>query len=108
MDPLGGDRRLPGPLPWPLQPPLLGSVPPVLPAGELGSPDPENFLAGHRPASALADAAATAIGNLIIQSSDIPDGIEFAKGIEGLLGVIIIKDDNMGVWGEVKICSTSV
>jgi ApbE superfamily uncharacterized protein (UPF0280 family) len=56
----------------------------------------------------LADAAATAIGNLIIQSNDISNGVEFAKGIEGLRGVIIIKDDNMGLWGEVKICQMSV
>jgi len=54
----------------------------------------------------LADAAATAIGNLIKQPGDIPNGIEFAKGIEGLRGLLIIKDDNMGVWGEVKICQT--
>ena len=56
----------------------------------------------------LADAAATAIGNLIIESSNIPRGIEFAKGIDCLLGVIIIKDDNLGLWGKVKICQTSV
>jgi ApbE superfamily uncharacterized protein (UPF0280 family) len=56
----------------------------------------------------LADAAATAIGNLIVKHSDIPKGIEFAKGIDGLLGVIIIKDDKMGLWGKVKICQTSV
>ncbi len=56
----------------------------------------------------IADASATAIGNLITQSNDIPNGIEFAKGIEGLMGVIIIKDDNMGLWGEVKICQISV
>ena len=56
----------------------------------------------------MADAAATAIGNLIVQSNDIPSGIEFAKDIKGLLGVIIIKDDNMGLWGEVKICQMSV
>ena len=56
----------------------------------------------------LADAAATAIGNLIVESSDIPKGIEFAKGIEGLTGVIIIKDDNLGLWGKVKICQTLV
>ena len=55
----------------------------------------------------LADAAATAIGNLIKQSSDIPSGIEFAQGIEGLKGLLIIKDDKMGLWGEVKICETS-
>jgi len=55
----------------------------------------------------LADAAATAIGNLIVQPDDIPDGIEFAKGVESLKGVIIIKDDNMGLWGEVQICQMS-
>ncbi len=52
----------------------------------------------------LADAAATAIGNLIIQPTDINRGIEFAQGIEGLKGVLIIKDDKMGLWGGVKIC----
>jgi len=56
----------------------------------------------------VADAAATAIGNLITQPNDIPSGIEFAKGIEGLSGVIIIKDDNMGLWGEIRICRVSV
>lgn len=54
----------------------------------------------------LADAAATAIGNLIKQPSDIPNGIEFAKGIEGLRGLLIIQDGNIGLWGEVKICQT--
>jgi len=55
----------------------------------------------------VADAAATAIGNLVIQPNDIPSGIEFAKGIEGLSGVVIIKDDNMGLWGEIRICQAS-
>ncbi len=54
----------------------------------------------------LADAAATAIGNLIVQPDDITKGIEFAKGIEGLKGVIIIEGDNIGLWGEVKISQT--
>ena len=52
----------------------------------------------------LADAAATAIGNLIVQPGDIPNGLEFANGIEGLKGVIIIKEDKVGLWGDVKIC----
>jgi len=56
----------------------------------------------------LADAAATAIGNLITQPSDIPGGIEFAQSIDGLKGIIIIKDDKVGLWGEVKICQTSI
>ena len=55
----------------------------------------------------LADAAATAIGNLIVQPDDIPRGIELAKGIEGLKGVLIIKDDKLGLWGEVRICHLS-
>ena len=54
--------------------------------------------------STLADAAATAIGNLIVQPDDIPNGIEMAKSVEGLKGVLIIKDDKIGLWGEVKIC----
>ncbi len=55
----------------------------------------------------LADAAATAIGNLIKQPGDIPSGIELAKGIEGLKGLLIIIDEKVGLWGEVKICQTS-
>jgi hypothetical protein len=54
----------------------------------------------------LADASATAIGNLIIEPTDISKGIEFAKGIEGLLGIIIIINDKIGLWGKVKICKT--
>jgi ApbE superfamily uncharacterized protein (UPF0280 family) len=60
------------------------------------------------PSATLADAAATAIGNLIMQPDDIPLGIEFAQSIDGVRGVIIIKDDKMGVWGEVKVSPTSV
>ncbi len=55
----------------------------------------------------LADAAATAIGNLIVEPDDIPRGIELAKGIKGLTGVVIIKGDDMGLWGEVKLYQTS-
>lgn len=54
--------------------------------------------------AALADAAATAIGNLLKQPDDIPSGIEFAKGIEGVSGVLIITGDQTGIWGKVKIC----
>jgi hypothetical protein len=59
------------------------------------------------PSATLADAAATAIGNIINQPTDIPLGIELAQRIEGVDGVIIIKDDKMGLWGEVKVCPTA-
>jgi len=59
------------------------------------------------PSATLADAAATAIGNIIKQPDDIPRGIEFAQGIAGLKGLVIIKDERMGIWGTVKICPVS-
>ncbi|MFC1912461.1 UPF0280 family protein [Chloroflexota bacterium] len=52
----------------------------------------------------LADAAATAIGNLIQQPDDIMKGIELAKNIGGLRGAVLIKNDTIGIWGEIKIC----
>ena len=55
------------------------------------------------PSTVLADAAATAIGNRISRPDDIPGGIEFARSIEGLKGVIIIQGEQLGVWGQVKL-----
>lgn len=57
--------------------------------------------------AALADAAATAIGNLIVDASDIQRGIDFARGISGLSGVVVIVGDKVGLWGEVKLCQMS-
>ncbi len=51
----------------------------------------------------LADASATAIGNLIKKKEDISKGIEKAKGIEGLRGIVVIKDDKIGVWGDLRL-----
>lgn len=52
----------------------------------------------------LADAAATAIGNIIQTKEDIPKGIRFAKKIDGIIGTVIIKGDKLGIWGDVEIC----
>lgn len=51
----------------------------------------------------LADAAATAIGNMVKTEDDIPRGIDFAKKTGGLRGVVIIKGTKLGVWGDVRI-----
>ena len=56
------------------------------------------------PSTILADASATAIGNLIKDESDIPQGIEFAKKTKVIKGVLIIKDSKMGIWGDIKLC----
>jgi uncharacterized protein len=54
---------------------------------------------------ALADAAATAIGNIVKSEETISDGLELAKKIKGLHGVLIIKNDKMGAWGTLRIVS---
>jgi len=68
-----------------------------------GKADAVIVLAGS---AILADAAATAIGNRVSEVADIEKGIEFAQGIGRLKGVVIIKDDRLGVWGEVKLVPT--
>ena len=68
-----------------------------------GKADAVIVLAGS---ATLADAAATAIGNRVSDVDDIEKGIEFAQGIGQIRGVVIIKDDRLGVWGEVKLVPT--
>jgi ApbE superfamily uncharacterized protein (UPF0280 family) len=53
--------------------------------------------------AALADAAATAIGNAVSNKADIPAAIQVGENIQGVLGVVVIVDDKMGVWGEVEL-----
>jgi ApbE superfamily uncharacterized protein (UPF0280 family) len=66
----------------------------------LGSADAVIVLSSS---TALADAAATALGNIVKAVDDIPHAMEKAQSIEGLRGVVIIVGDKMGIWGRVKI-----
>jgi len=50
--------------------------------------------------AALADAAATALGNLVKAPEDIPRAISTAKGMSGVEGVVIIIGDKLGAWGK--------
>jgi uncharacterized protein len=52
-----------------------------------------------------ADAAATAIGNLVIEKSDIQKALDAAKLIPCIDGILIIKDDTVGVWGNIHLVS---
>jgi len=52
---------------------------------------------------ALADAAATSVGNIVKEKKDIELGLERGKEIEGVSGVLIIVGEKMGVWGNVKL-----
>lgn len=53
--------------------------------------------------AALADAAATAVGNRVHSKRGIPAAIELAKRITGVLGVVIVVAEKMGVWGDVEV-----
>jgi len=53
--------------------------------------------------AALADAAATALGNIVKKPQDINSALEMAQNIAGLLGIVIIIGDRLGAWGEVEL-----
>ncbi len=53
--------------------------------------------------AALADAVASAVGNLVKEKKDIESGLERGKEIEGVLGIVIIVGEKVGVWGSVKL-----
>ncbi len=53
--------------------------------------------------AALADAAASAAGNVIQTPRDVKKGIEVARKIPGVLGAVMIKDDQLAVWGDFNL-----
>lgn len=55
----------------------------------------------------LADAMATSVGNLVKDADSIQNAIDFAKSIEGVLGVLIIYQDKLGVWGKIELSKVS-
>jgi ApbE superfamily uncharacterized protein (UPF0280 family) len=55
----------------------------------------------------LADAAATAIGNLVGSAEDIGNALQAARGIDGIKGAAIIKDDHMGLFGQIQLADVN-
>lgn len=53
--------------------------------------------------STLADAAATAVGNVVRSPHDLEQGLEKAKSIEGVIGAVIILDDKLAAWGALEM-----
>ena len=51
----------------------------------------------------LGDATATSLGNLIKKPNDIEKVINHGRTIQGILGIVIIKDKNIGLWGDLQI-----
>jgi hypothetical protein len=52
---------------------------------------------------AIADAAATAIGNLVQSIADIEFAIAKGKCIDKIRGIIIIVGEKMGIWGDLEV-----
>jgi len=58
------------------------------------------------PSAALADAAATAVGNVVRGEQDIDAAIEHGKQIRGVTGIIVMVGGSMGAWGDIKLVKT--
>jgi hypothetical protein len=53
----------------------------------------------------LADAAATSIGNLIEGKGDIERGLKYGSQIKGIIGVLIIVGEAMGMRGSLELAN---
>ena len=53
--------------------------------------------------TALADAAATAVGNMVQSDADLRKAVRFASKIPSVSGAVVILGDKMAVWGDVKL-----
>lgn len=56
----------------------------------------------------LADASATAICNRVKSKEDVNGAIDFGKEIEGVEGIVIIFDDQVGFWGDLEVVPLDV
>lgn len=55
------------------------------------------------PNTALADTAATRLGNELKADDDMAHTLEVAQNIAGLLGVVVVKNETLGAWGDIEL-----
>jgi ApbE superfamily uncharacterized protein (UPF0280 family) len=53
--------------------------------------------------AALADAAATALGNIVKEETDVQKALDYARSVKGLVGAAVLINDKMGVWGKINL-----
>ncbi|MCX7634145.1 MAG: UPF0280 family protein, partial [Syntrophales bacterium] len=53
--------------------------------------------------AALADAAASAVGNVVKSEKAIKDGLHLAEQISGVSGALIVIGDKLGLWGDITL-----
>jgi hypothetical protein len=66
----------------------------------LGRADAVVILA---PSAPLADAVATAAGNLVQDERDLEKAVNFALGIKSVTGALAIKNDQLAAAGKIKL-----
>ncbi|MCL2678675.1 MAG: UPF0280 family protein, partial [Clostridiales bacterium] len=72
----------------------------VGPSFSYGTADAATVIAGD---ALLADAVATAAGNLVQDENDLLAAADHAMSIPGVLGVLLIKGDKMAARGEIEL-----
>ncbi len=60
------------------------------------------------PSAALADAVATAAGNLVKCEGDLERAVEFAVSIDGVWGAVAVKGERLAALGKIKLVPLAV
>ena len=55
------------------------------------------------PSAALADAAATAAGNLVRSGRDVMKALDFLRGTSDVVGAAVLVDGQIGLWGDIEL-----
>lgn len=55
------------------------------------------------PSGALADGAATAVGNRVRQGADLEEVGEWSQRIKGIMGGVVIAAKRMATWGDIEL-----
>jgi len=53
--------------------------------------------------ASLADAVATGAGNRVLSRDKLMAAVDYAQGVPGVTGILVIKDDQMAAWGNIEL-----
>ncbi|MFZ5585682.1 MAG: UPF0280 family protein [Thermodesulfobacteriota bacterium] len=53
--------------------------------------------------AALADAAATVLGNRVAKQADLGPALDWAQGVPGVRGALVILGERLAAWGEIEL-----
>ncbi|MGE5543657.1 MAG: UPF0280 family protein [Bacillota bacterium] len=53
--------------------------------------------------ASLADAVATGAGNRVLSKDKLMAAVDYAQGVPGVTGILVIKDDQMAAWGNIEL-----